>query len=82
MGMRQAILDGKMMEVERAQAAAQEARRVLRRLLSKHFAELGSLPEIDAISNVDALESIIDSVFDANDAGSIRTAILAAAGPT
>ena len=83
MGLLQAIRDGKMMEVERAQAAAQgraaEARKFLRLLLRKHFPELESLAEIDAISNVDALESIIERVLDATDADAVRAAILTAA---
>jgi hypothetical protein len=93
MGLLQAILDGKAMEVERARAAAQgaakgeakgraaEARKVLRLLLRKQFPELESLSEIDAISDMDALESIIESVLDATGADSVRTAILTAAQP-
>jgi hypothetical protein len=50
-------------------------------LLRKHFPELESLAEIDAISNVDALESIIESVFDASGADPVRAAILTAAQP-
>ena len=45
-----------MMEVDRAKAAAEgraaEARRFLRLLLRKHFPELGSLAQIDAISSM------------------------------
>jgi len=88
MGLLRAILDGKGMEVDRAQAAAQgraegeaqgraaEARKVLRLLLRKHFPELESLAQIDAISNVDALESIIESVLDATGGDAVRAAIL------
>jgi hypothetical protein len=90
MGLMRAILDGKMMEVERAQAAAQgeelgraaEARKLLRLLLRKHFPELESLAQIDAISSVDALEAIIESVLDATGAEPVRTAILTAAQPS
>jgi predicted transposase YdaD len=64
-----------------AQGRAAEGRRVLRLLLRKHFPELESLAEIDGISNVDALESIIESVFDASGADEVRTAILRAAQP-
>ena len=86
MGLVRAILDGKMMEEERAQAAAQgeaqgraaEARKFLRLLLRKHFPELESLAQIDAISNVNALETIIESVLDATGADPVRAAILTA----
>lgn len=109
MGLLQAFLDGKGMEVERerasaagrakglaegraeglaegraegsAQGRAAEARKFLRLLLRKRLPELESLREIDAISNVDALESIIESVLDAAGADPIRTAILRAAQP-
>ena len=91
MGLVRAILDGKMMEEERAQAAAQgaaqgeaqgraaEARKFLRLLLRKHFPELESLAQIDEISNVNALETIIESVLDATGADPVRAAILTAA---
>ena len=103
MGLLQAILDGKAMEVERARAAAEgqaegqakglaeglaegraegraaEARKVLRLLLRKHLPELEPPAEIDEISNVDALESIIESALDATGADAIRAAILTAA---
>ena len=62
-----------------AQGRAVEARRFLRLLLRKHIPELDSLAEIDGISNVDALESIIESVFDASGADPVRAAILTAA---
>ena len=65
----------------RAQGRAVEARRFLRLLLRKHFPELESLAEIDGISNVDALESIIESIFDASGADPVRAAILTAAQP-
>ena len=85
MGLLRAFMDGKGMEVERAQAAAEgraaEARKFLRLLLRKRFPELESLAQIDAISNVDALETIIESVLDATDADPVRTAILTAAQP-
>ena len=64
-----------------AKGRAAEARRVLRLLLKKHFPELESLAEIDVISNVDALESIIESIFDASGADPVRAAILTAAQP-
>jgi hypothetical protein len=91
MGLVRAILDGKMMEEERAHAAAQgaaqgeaqgraaEARKFLRLLLRKHFPELESLAQIDEISNVNALETIIESVLDATGADPVRAAILTAA---
>ena len=87
MGLLRAILDGKGMEVDKARAAAQgeargraeEARKFLRLLLRKHFPELESLAQIDAISNVDALESIIESVLDATGGDAVRAAILTAA---
>ena len=95
MGLLRAILDGKGMEVDRARAAAQgeargetqgeargraaEARKVLRLLLRKNFPELESLAQIDAISNVDALESIIESVLEATGGDAVRAAILTAA---
>jgi hypothetical protein len=90
MGLRQAILDGKMMEVDRAKAAAegraegeaqgqaQEARKFLRLLLRKRIPELESMPEIEAICDVEVLEAIIESVVDGSEAGPVRTAILAA----
>jgi hypothetical protein len=93
MGLRQAFMDGKGMEVERARAAAQgraegeergraaEARKLLRLLLRKHFPELESLAQIDAISNVDSLESIIESLLDATGVDAVRVAILTAAQP-
>src|ERR1019366_6704565 len=94
MGLVRAILDGSsIVQEERDQAAAEgeakgeakgraaEARRVLRLLLKKHFPELESLAEIDGISNVDALESIIESIFDASGADPVRAAILTAAQP-
>ena len=92
MGLVRAILDGSsIVQEERDQAAAEgraegeakgraaEARRVLRLLLRKHIPELESLAEIDGISNADALESIIESVFDASGADPVRAAILTAA---
>jgi hypothetical protein len=85
MGLLQAILDGKDMEVERERAAAAgkvaEARKILRLLLSKQFPALASLTEIDMISNADTLESIIESVLAATSAERIRAAIIAAAQP-
>jgi hypothetical protein len=64
-----------------AQGRAAEARKVLRLLLRKYYPELESVAEIDGISNVDALESIIESVFDASGADPVRAAILTAAKP-
>ena len=82
MGLVRAILDGsKLVQEERDQAAAAEARKCLRVLLRKRFPELESLPEIDTISNVHALESIFESVFDASGADPVRAAILTAAKP-
>ena len=89
MGLLRAILDGKGMEVDRARAAAQgeargraeEARKFLRLLLRKHFPELESLAQIDAISNADVLESIIESVLEATGGDAVRAAILTAAQP-
>ena len=80
MGLVRAILDGsKLVQEERDQAAAAEARKCLRVLLRKRLPELESLPEIDTISNVHALESIFESVFDASGADPVRAAILTAA---
>ena len=100
MGLLRAILDGKAMDEERAEAEAKgearrsgarrggrgeaqgraaEARKFLRLLLRKHFPELESLAQIDAISNVNALETIIESVLDGTSADAVRTAILTAA---
>ena len=45
-------------------------------LAQEAFPELESLAEIDAISNVNALETIIESVLDATGADPVRTAIL------
>jgi len=82
MGLVRAILDGSsLVQEERDQAAAGEARKCLRVLLRKRFPELESLAEIDVISNVDALESIIESFFDAGGADPVRAAILTAAKP-
>ena len=50
-------------------------------MLKRHFPELESLVEIDAISDVDGLESIGESIFDASSADTVRAAILAAARP-
>ena len=71
--------DGEGKAQGQRQGRAAEARKFLRLLLRKHFPELESLAEIDAISNVDALESIIESVLDAGGADAIRAAILTAA---
>jgi hypothetical protein len=88
MGLIRAILDGSNLVQEerdlaaaegRAEGRATEARRFLRLLLRKHFPEMESLAEIDAISNADVLESIIESVFDASGADAVRAAILTAA---
>ena len=79
-GLVRAILDGSsIVQEERDQARAMEARRFLRLWLRKHFPELQSLPEIDAITSVEDLESIGEAVLDAHSAESIRAAILAAA---
>ena len=64
-----------------AQGQAAEARKFLRLLLRKYVPELESLPEIDAVSNIEALEAIAESVLEASNASSVRTAILAAAKP-
>ena len=94
MGLMRAILDGSKVVQERvdevsaaARAEGQilgqaaEARKFLLLLLRKHFPELQSLPEIDAISSVTGLESIIEAVLDGCSPESIREAILAAAKP-
>ena len=73
-----------MVQEERDEAAAQgmakgraeEARKVLRRFLNRHFPDLAPLTEIDAISDVDTLESIIETAFDAKSADQVRAAIL------
>ena len=85
MSFAEAILDGsKVLEDIRDEAAAAgraagqaaEARKLLLLLLRRHFPELQPLPEIDAISSVQDLESIIEAVLDAHSAESIRAAIL------
>ena len=90
MGLMRAILDGSKVVQERvdeASAAARvegqaaEARKFLLLLLRKHLPELQSLPEIDAISSVTELESVIEAVLDGRSPESIREAILAAAKP-
>jgi predicted transposase YdaD len=94
MGLVRAILEGSnIVQEERDEAAAAgeargeargqavEARKFLRLLLRKHLPELESLAEIDAVSNIEALESIAVSVLDASGADSVRSAILAAAKP-
>ena len=78
-GLAEGLAEGEAKGQAKGQAA--EARRVLRLLLRKQFPELESLAEIDGISNVEALESIIESVFDASGAGPVRAAILTAAKP-
>jgi hypothetical protein len=50
-------------------------------VLRKRLPELETLAEIDAVSNVEALETIAESVLNAADADSVRVAILAAAKP-
>ena len=64
-----------------SQGRAAEARKFLRLLLRRHFPELESLEEIDAIFDVDALESIGESIFDASSPDPLRAAILTAARP-
>jgi hypothetical protein len=87
MGLLQAILDGKDMEVERERAAAAgraegragEARKILRLLLQKYFPALASLAEVEMISDPDTLDSIIESVLNGASAEPVRAAILSAA---
>jgi hypothetical protein len=84
MGLMRAILDGsKVVQEEREEAEAAgraaEARKFLRLLLRKHFPELQSLSEIDAIRSITELENIIEAALDAHSAESIRAAIVAAA---
>ena len=63
----------------RMQGQVNDARRFLRRLLSKNFPQLESLTEIDQISNVETLESLGEAIVDARDADAVREAFLAAA---
>jgi len=90
MGLVRAILDGSyIVQEERDQAEARgeargqatEARKFLRLVLRNRLPELESLADIDAVSNVEALEAIAESVLKAADAGAVRVAILAAAKP-
>jgi hypothetical protein len=90
MGLIRAILDGSsLVQEERDEAKAEgrkegqvgEARRFLRRLLKKNFPQLESMPEIDQISTVEALESLGETIIEARDADRVREAILAAARP-
>jgi predicted transposase YdaD len=92
MGLVRAILDGSsIVREEREQAAAEgraegkalgkaeEARKVLRLGLRVKFPDLESLPEIDRISSIEGLETLIESVFTSIDGSAIRNAIVAAA---
>jgi len=90
MGLVRAILDASKIVQEvreegvaegKAEGKAEEARKFLRLLLGKNFPELESLPEIDTVSGVDTLESLIQMTFDARSADQVRAAVLAAAKP-
>jgi hypothetical protein len=74
---------GEALGEARGQALGQaaEARKFLRLFLRRRFPELESLAEIDAVSSVQALEAIAESVLDAAGPDSVRAAILAAAKP-
>ena len=82
----EALLDGSIMVQERCEIARAEGRREgraearLRRLLKRGYPELEALPEIGRI-NLEALESLIDAVLDAETSDAIRAAIVAAAQP-
>jgi hypothetical protein len=65
----------------RKEGEVHEAPRFLRRLLRKNFPELASMPEIDQISTVEALESLGEAIVETRDADRVREAILAAARP-
>lgn len=83
-GFIRAYLDGsnlvrELRDEARAEGQAGEARKVLRMSLRAKFPELESLSEIDRISSIEALESLIESVIRSNDEHSIHMAILAAA---
>jgi hypothetical protein len=87
-GLIRAILDGSsLVQEERDEAEAKgrqegqvgEARRFLRRLLRKNFPQLESMPEIDQISTVEALEALGETIIEARDADAVRHAILAVA---
>jgi hypothetical protein len=63
-----------------AKGRAEEARRLLRRALQAKFPALAARPEIDAIHNVNVLESLlIDEVLASQDPTRIQEAIAAAA---
>lgn len=86
MGLIRAILDGSSLVQEerdeaRAEGRVDEARRFLRLLLRNNFPELASIPEIDQISTVEALEALGEAIVEARDADRVRDAILAAARP-
>lgn len=80
-----AVMDGSsLVQEERDKARAQgqvEGRRFLRCLRRKNFPELESMPEIDQISTVEALEALGEAIVDTRDVGGVRNAILTAARP-
>ena len=89
MGLVRAFLDGSSIVREegrlegrsegRMEGRSEEARKVLRRLLRKYYPNLELLPEIDRISDVVMLESLIETTFEADEEELVRTAILEAA---
>jgi hypothetical protein len=78
----EAMLDGSPLVQEKCETArAEEGRSFLRRLLKRSHPELETVPEIDRISDRQALESLGDMVLDGADQDAIRAAIVAAAQP-
>jgi hypothetical protein len=81
----EAMLDGSPLVQEKCEIARAEGRSegeaALQRLLKRSHPELASLPEIDRISNLQALESLAGMVVDGAAPDAIRAAIVAAARP-
>lgn len=53
----------------------EEARRVLRRLLVLRFPGLETLPELDAVTSPERIESLLEAIVTASDAEAARAAI-------
>ena len=90
MGLIEAILEGSSLVREVADKAAREGRAegrteggrlVLRRVLKAKFPGLEEMPEIQLISSVEVLESLIETASTASDRSTIERAISAAARP-
>ncbi len=77
----EAIIEGSWIFQDRLkqhgiESRVDEAKRMLRRFLAAKFAGLETLPEIDSISDLDALESILDRVFASSDRASVEKVII------